>query len=150
MANRLAGPIVELNAGNTRFMSPLGWTLAAVVTFSAVWLLIPLIAAWASHRGRLDPALERIGRPFGRVADWVERHPRTIQVIVVLMGILYGAAVWTALQDGRHFMGVLVIFNGIGLCLSLLSMHRMLRASTQARRGSLGQAPRHRGQGRGR
>src|SRR5262245_46647140 len=100
-------------------MSPLGWTLTAVVTFSAVWLLIPLTAAWASHRGRLDPALERMGRPFGRVADWVERHPRTIGVMVALMGILYGAAVWIAFRDERHFMGVLAIFNGIGLCLSL-------------------------------
>jgi hypothetical protein len=131
-------------------MSPLGWTLTAVVTFSAGWLLIPLIAAWAGHRGRLDPALERMGRPFGRVADWVERHPRTIWIIVALMGILYAAGLWTAFRDGRHLMGVLAIFNGIGLCLSLLRMHRMLRASTQARRGSPGQGPGHRGEGRGR
>jgi hypothetical protein len=84
-----------------------------------------------------------MGRPFGWVADWVERHPRTIQVIVALIGILYGAAVWLALQEGGHFLGVLAIFNGIGLCLSLLSMHRMLRASTQARRGSPGRGPGH-------
>jgi hypothetical protein len=125
-------------------MSPLGWTLTAVVTFSAVWLFIPLIAAWASYRGRLDPTLEQIGRPFGRVADWVECHPRMIQVIVALLGILYAAAVWMAFRDGQHFMGVLVIFNGIWLCLPLLSMHRMLRASTQARGGSPRQGPRHR------
>jgi uncharacterized membrane protein len=131
-------------------MSPLGWTLTAVVTFSAGWLLIPLIAARASHRGRLDPALERIGRPFGWMADWVERHPRTIQLILALMGLLYGAAVWLALQEGRHLLGVVGILNGIGLCLSLLSRHRMLRASTQARRGSPGRSPGHRGEGRGR
>jgi hypothetical protein len=129
-------------------MSPLGWTLTAVVTFSAVWLLIPLITAWANHKGRLDPALEQIGRPFGRVADWVERHPRTIRVMVALLGILYGAALWTAFRDGGHLMGVLVIFNGIWLCLSLLSMHRMLRASTRARHGSPRQGPRHREEGR--
>lgn len=128
----------------------MAWTLTAVVALSAVWLLIPLVAARASHRGRLDPALERIGRPFGRAADWVERHPRTIGVIVALWGILYGAAVWLAFRDGRHFMGVLGIFNGIGLCLSLLSMRRMLRASTQARRESPGQAPRHGGERHGR
>jgi hypothetical protein len=147
---RLAGPIVEPDAGNTRFMSPLGWTLTAVVTFSAGWLLIPLIAAWASHKGRLDPALEQIGRPFGRVADWVEHHPRTIRVIVALLGILYAAAVWTTFRDEQHFMGVLVTFNGSWLCLSLLSMHRMLRTSTHARHRSPRQAPRHREEERGR
>jgi hypothetical protein len=131
-------------------MSPLGWTLTAVVAFSAGWLLIPLIAAWASQRGRLDPALGRMSRPFGRVADWVERHPQTIRVIAALMGILYGAAAWMALQEGRHFMGVLMIVNGIGLCLSLLSVHRTLRESTQAWRGTHQQGPARHEEGPGR
>jgi len=77
------------------------------------------------------------------VADWVERHPRTIQVIVALLGILYAAAAWMALRAKRHFMGVLVILNGIWLGLSLLSMRRMLRTSTHARRGRPRQGPRH-------
>ncbi len=131
-------------------MSPLGWTLTAVVAFSAVWVLIPLVAAWASHRGRLDPAHERMGRPFGRVADWLERHPRRILIIVALMGILYGAAAWMAFRDRRHFMGVPVIFSGIGLCLSLLLMRRMLRESDQAWRERPEQDPSHRGERRGR
>jgi hypothetical protein len=130
-------------------MSPLGWTLTAVVTFSAGWLLIPLIAAWVSHSGRPDPALERMGRPFRRLADWLARHPRTIGVIVALLGILYGAAAWTALRDGQHFMVVLAIVNGIGLCLSLLAAQRNLREADQAWRRRHQQGPVRREEGSG-
>jgi hypothetical protein len=66
----------------------LGWTLTAVITFSAVWLLIPVIAARATHTERLDPALERMGRPVGRMVDWLECHPRTILALVAPMAIL--------------------------------------------------------------
>ncbi len=83
-------------------------------------------------------------------ADWLERHPRRILIIVALMGILYGAAAWMAFRDRRHFMGVPVIFSGIGLCLSLLLMRRMLRESDQAWRERPEQDPSHRGERRGR
>jgi hypothetical protein len=128
----------------------LGWTLTAVITFSAVWLLIPIIAAWATHTERLDPALERMGRPVGRMVDWLECHPRTILAVVALMAILYPAAAWMALRDGRHFMGVLVIFNGIAFCMSLLTTQRTLRESTRARRESPGQGSPRRTERRGR
>lgn len=62
---------------------------------------------------------------------------------MALLGILYAAAAWMALRAKRHFMGVLVILNGIWLGLSLLSMRRMLRTSTHARRGRPRQGPRH-------
>jgi hypothetical protein len=63
-------------------VSPMGWTLVAVVAFSVLWLLIPLAAAWASHSGQLDPFLAGVGRflePAGRrlapAGAWLVRHP---------------------------------------------------------------------------
>ncbi len=143
MANRLAGPIVDPGCREYPLDEVLG------LDAHRRRHVLRCLAAHPAHRGLGKPqgsarsSLKRIGRPFGRVADWVERHPRTIQVIVALLGILYAAAAWMALRAKRHFMGVLVILNGIWLGLSLLSMRRMLRTSTHARRGRPRQGPRH-------
>jgi hypothetical protein len=98
-------------------MSPLGWTLTAVVTFSAVWLLIPLVAAWASHSGRLDPFLAGVGRflePVGRllapVGAWLVRHP--------VAGAMLSSVPWlgmAAVSVAKGLGGVAVVQVLVGL-----------------------------------
>lgn len=93
------------------------WTLVAVVVFSVLWLLIPLVAAWASHSGRLDPFLaavgrflEPVGRRFAPMGAWLVRHP--------LAGGMLSALPWFAsaavsIAKGRNGTAVGQVLAGL-------------------------------------
>jgi hypothetical protein len=99
-------------------MSPLGWTLTAVATFSAGWLLIPLAAAWASHSGQLDPFLAGVGRflePVGRrlapVGAWLVRHPVAAGM---LSGVPWLGMAAVSVATGLGGAAVVQVVTGLG------------------------------------
>jgi hypothetical protein len=95
----------------------MAWTLVAVVAFSVLWLLIPLVAAWASHSGRLDPFLaavgrflEPVGRRFAPMGAWLLRHP--------LAGGMLSAFPWFAsaglsVGKGRSGTAAVQVLSGL-------------------------------------
>jgi hypothetical protein len=99
-------------------MSPLGWTLTAVVALSAIWLLIPVAAAWASHSGRLDPFLADAGRglkPVGRrlapVGAWLVRHP---VAGAILSGVPWLGMAAVSVAKGLGGAAVVQVLTGLG------------------------------------
>jgi hypothetical protein len=120
-------------------MSPLAWTLTAVVGFSALWLLIPLVAAWASHSGRLDPFLAGVGRflePVGRrvapVGAWLMRHPLAGATFAAVPGL--GVAV-VSVAKGRSELAVV---QGL---IGLVNSGMMVLNLREARRRQQTQPP---------
>jgi hypothetical protein len=113
-------------------MSPLGWTLTAVVAFSAVWLLIPLIAAWASHSGQLDPFLadvgrflQSVGRRLAPLGAWLVRHP-------VAAGMLSGVPLLcmaaVSVVKGLGGVAVVQVLGGLGYgAMMMLNLRRARR-----------------------
>lgn len=113
-------------------MSALGWTLIAVVGFSAVWLLVPLAAAWASHSGQLDPFLAGVGhflQPVGRrlapVGAWLVRHP-------VAAGMLSGVPLLcmaaVSVVKGLGGVAVVQVLGGLGYgAMMMLNLRRARR-----------------------
>lgn len=114
-------------------MSPSAWTLTAVVGFSALWLLIPLVAASASHSGRLDPFLAGVRRflkPVGRrvapVGAWLMRHPLAGVTFAAVPGLGMAAA-----SVAKGHSGLTVVQGLTGLVNSGMMMLNLREARRQ-------------------
>lgn len=116
----------------------MGWTLVAIVAFSVLWLLIPLVAAWTSHSGHFDTFLAGVGRflePVGRrltpVGAWLVRHP---VAGATLAGVPWLGMAAAEVAKGLGGVAIVPVLAGLGYRGMMVLNLRRARRQQQTQR----------------